>query len=463
MKLMHHTLLIVVIISGIFNQQAISQSTRKVTVTLLSSIDPSKLMNDSYTFSNNMKRIAYRISEGKKQIVVVDTMRGTAYDNVSAPVFSGDSRNFAYMAKRGKTNLLIVNHKQNLMLDSLSNLYSMQFSSDNKSLSYILFDGRLYYMVFHGTKGKGYDAIDENSIAFTADGSKIAYSATKKDKQTNVYDGVEGPLYDKVGFPILSGNGKRLAYWATEGNIFYVIADGKKSRAYESVNAIIFSNDAKHLAYHATRSAKHVVVYDGLESELYQFVHTLSFSPDGTRFVYAMELFVENKHDFFHYAIIDGVKQGPYETLVEGSFKFSDNGAHLVFEVENHDQFSIIFDGIDGTHYSDVMQATATFSADNSHFAYAAELFDTRRILNYDGKESIPYDDIYSVAISPDNLRYAYSARLNNSDFVVADGSNGPSFETILGQGRVFFDDANSFHYMAMKEQKFYLVEERFE
>ena len=458
-----HTIFIAILMACFICQQSVLAQSRKVKETLLSSIDQAQLINNSYTFSLDMRRIAYRMNEGKKQVVVVDTLRGNPYDEVSAPVFSGDSRNFAYTAKKGKNNLLIVNHKQNLLLDSLSNIYSMQFSSDNKSLSYILFDGHLYYMVFHGTKGKGYDAINENSIAFSADGSRIAYSATKKNKQSNIYDGVEGPFFNKVGFPILSADGKRLAYWAAEGNVYYVIADNKKSQAYESVNTIIFSSDGKHLAYHATRAAKHVVVYDGIESEMYQFVHTPTFSPNGSRFVYAMEGFEADKEKFFHYAVVDGVKQGPYETVVQGSFKFSNNGAHLVFEVENHDEFSIIFDGKDGAHYSDVMQATEVFSNDNNHFAFVAEKFDTKRIANFDGIDSKPYDDVYAVAISPDNKKYVYSVRLNNKEFVVADNSNGPSYDAIMGQGQVFFDDANSFHYMAMKDQKVYLVEESFE
>ena len=140
------------------------QVSRKVKETLVSVIEESEMIGNSFTFSLDIRRIAYRIIVKGKQIAVVDTLLGKPYDEVSAPVFSSDSRHFAYTAKKGKNNLLIIDHKQNLMLDSLTSITSILFSSDNKSVSYILFDGRQYYMVFHGAKGKPYDGIDENTI-----------------------------------------------------------------------------------------------------------------------------------------------------------------------------------------------------------------------------------------------------------------------------------------------------------
>ena len=394
---------------------------------------------------------------------MVDTLRGNAYDMVSAPVFSSDGSNFAYTVKKGSNNLLIVNHKQNLMLDASSNIYSIQFSSDNKSLSYILFDGKVYSMVFHGVKGNSYDAIDENSIVFTKDGSKIAYSAVKNNKQLIVFEGVEGPMFDKVGFPLLAPEGNRLAYWASEGNQYFVMCDNKKSAPYEYVYNIVFSNEGGHMAYHASRNTKHIIVKDGVESEWYQMVHSPTFSPDGSRFVYAIEIVDEKEKENHHYAMIDGVKNGPYETVVEGSFIFSDNGKNLAFEIENDDRFAVVFNGKQQTLYSDVMQATQIFSPDQNHYAYVADRLDTKRIVNIDGIESKPYDDAFAVAISPDSKKYIYSVRLSNKEFVVADGHNGAPYETIFGQGQLIFDGPNSFHYMAMKNNAIYLVEESFE
>ena len=409
-----------------------------------------------------MRRLAYRMQAGKKQYVMVDTLRGPSFDSVSAPIFSSDSKHFAYAAKKGKVNLLIVDHKQNLLLDSSNTIFSMQFSSDNKSLSYILSDKRYYYMVFHGVKGKPYDAINENSIAFTADGNKIAYSVTRNNNQANVYDGLEQPFYKEVGFPIISPDGKRLAYWAKEGNVTFLIDGTVKSMPYEMVQTILFSKDGKHLVCQATRTGKYIINYDGKESEMYQLVHTPTFSADGNHFVYAIELFSEDKAAFFNYAIADGIRMGPYETVVEGSFRYNSDGSVLVFEVEKHDEFFVVFNGNEKAHYSDVMQGTQIFSPDNKHFAYVAEKFDTRRIINADGVESKSYEDVYSVVYSPDSKKYVYTVKQNNHEFAIVDGNEGNYYDAILGGGLVFFDSDSTFHYIAIKDQKIYLVEEQF-
>ena len=430
--------------------------------TLLSSNTQSQMIGTSYSLSNNMRRIAYRLQEGKKQVVFVDTLRGAAYDSVSAPVFSPDSRHFAYAAKSGKISYLIVDHKQNLMLDSNNAVYSIQFSSDNKSLSYILYDGHNYYMVFHGVKGKPYDLIDENSITFTADGTKIAYSVTKNKKQAIVYNDMELPFYKEVGFPVLSNDGSRLAYWAKDGNVTYLITDGKKSQAFESVGSIQFSKDGKHISCQATRVGKYMIVLDGKESEMFQLVHSFTYSPDGNHFVYAMELYSDDKEAFYNYVIQDGVRKGPYETVVQGSFKYSNDGTELVFEAEKEDEFFIVKNGIEKAHYSDVMQASEIFSNNSQHFAYAAERLDTKRIANIDGVESRPYDDVYAIVFSPTSNKYVYSVKEGSHEFVVADGKDGGYYDSILGGGLIFFDSDNAFHYIAMKDKKIFLVEEKF-
>ena len=109
-----------------------------------------------------------------------------------------------------------------------------------------------------------------------------------------------------------------------------------------------------------------------------------------------------------------------------------------------------------------MLQVTATFSPDNSRFAYAAEN-DARRFVNDGGAESQKYQDIFSVSYSPDNKRLLYSARQNNKELVVVDGNEGRSYDSILGQGQVVFDSPNSFHYMAAQGKNILLVEESIE
>lgn len=122
-----------------------------------------------------------------------------------------------------------------------------------------------------------------------------------------------------------------------------------------------------------------------------------------------------------------------------------------------------------------------------------------KRIVVVDGNESKSYELTGHLAFSPDSSHVVYSAQLNKKWFVVVDGNEGETFDDIgmryfvlvaydadlsdehflvideiitnkdgkkyramsTRQGDVGFDGTQSFHYLASKNKKVYLVEER--
>jgi uncharacterized membrane protein len=64
--------------------------------------------------------------------------------------------------------------------------------------------------------------------------------------------------------------------------------------------------------------------------------------------------------------------------------------------------------------------------------------------------------------VSPDSKRVAYEAQVGNNWFVVVDGKEEKQYDGIvtIGEGRIIFDSADSIHYLALKGNKIYLVEE---
>ncbi|MES1181887.1 MAG: hypothetical protein ABUL44_03740, partial [Flavobacterium sp.] len=90
------TYLIASLILCLIGLSSVKAQKRMVKETKLTSFNPSLVMNNSYSFSNNMKRIAYCMRMGKKQVVVVESLKGNPYDQVGAPVFSPDGNSFAY-------------------------------------------------------------------------------------------------------------------------------------------------------------------------------------------------------------------------------------------------------------------------------------------------------------------------------------------------------------------------------
>lgn len=449
---------VIILFLCIFYHAGYSQKiTRNISEKLIAKVDMKKMVDPSFSISQNLRRIAYRIKSGSKQRVVIDGREQLLYDSVSSVIFNPDGNSFAYYGRSGSKWFIIRNGKE--VVRTSSQITSILFHPRAGSILYIIIERNKSYLVANGVKSQPYDYISENSLAFAPDRNKIAFLAQKGTRQMIVYAGKEGTGFNEVGFPILSAAGNRMGYWARRGENWYVVIDGKESGPYNAVHELVFSNDGKHSAYHAVKGGKHIAVRDGKESEKYIMVHSLTFNPSGKNLAYGIESSIKNKEGFNHYAVINGKMLPCYETVVEGTLTWSHDGTKLAYEAEWHDEFFAIVGGKEGKRYGDVIQVTMTYSPDDRHFAYGADEGVNRKI-NRDGKESINYQDIYALKYSPDSRHLAYSVKLNNKDLVVIDEQKGRSYNSLMSQGEIVFDAANKLHYMAMKGNGIYLVEE---
>src|SRR6185436_20240293 len=120
-------------------------------------------------------RVAYRVKHGNKFVAVIDGRNGNEYDFVSQPVFSADGKQYAYAARNTTTWIIVLN--ENLVtIEPNSEITAIYFSPDGKYYDYILKKVDKYNFVHNGSKGKEYDAIDENSVTFSGDNKTVAYS-----------------------------------------------------------------------------------------------------------------------------------------------------------------------------------------------------------------------------------------------------------------------------------------------
>ena len=438
------------------------QISRVVKETPLLTINDTALVNQSFTFTADMRKIACCIRDGKKQRVLVNSYVGNAFDSVCNPVFSPDGKSFIYQALEAKKWIWITSDNKELKADKDEAINFVLYSSNNIDMSYISSKNKKFIMNFRGSKSILYDDIDNNSIVFSKDGKNIYYTASLRNKKFIVAGNKAGPAFDDVGFPVLSFDDKRLAYRAINGKNSYAIVDGKMSPPYEKIGAIIFGNYGKHYAFQAMLNNKHIVVLDGVASEKYDFVHTLCFSPDGERLAYALESTEKGKDGFNHYVSLDGKRSELYETVVEESFRFSPDSRALAFEAEIHDAFFIVNNNKQSKRYSDVLQSTTVYSPNNKRIAFAAE-DDTKRFVVTDNIEGKVYQDIFHIAFSPDSKWLVYSAMQNNKKLVVVDGKDGNGYDEMPGLGVINFDSANSFYYLARRENTILLVEEKIE
>ena len=437
------------------------QITRKVKETQLVKMD-SVLIGSSFTYSSNMMRVGCCVRNKNKQVVMINGIKGKLYDSVCLPIFSPDGKHFVYRAINNKKWIWVSGDAKETSIDSTSPMVAQRFGPDSRSMLQLFTDGNKFFLRYNNSRGKSYDAINFNSITISRDGKKIAYSARVDNKQLNVFDNQEGALFDNVGFPVLSANGLHIGYWAIDNSAWYAIIDNVKGRPFEEVGSIIFSDNGEHYLYRAKLDKKHVVVTEKSMSEKYEKVHSVALSPDGSRVAYAFRDAQPDKEGFDMYVFADGKRIGSYETLVEGSVKFSSDSKTLIYKAEIHDEFFIVVKDKPGKRYSDVLQAKAAFSPDNSRFAYVAEN-DTKRFINEAGVEGKPYQDIYAILFSADNKRMLYAAKQDNKELVVVDGNDGRSYDFILGEGQVVFDSPTSFHYMAAQGKNILLVQESIE
>ena len=102
------------------------------------------------------------------------------------------------------------------------------------------------------------------------------------------------------------------------------------------------------------------------------------------------------------------------------------------------------------------------FGPKGGQMAYGA-VTGNSKFMVVDGQKQNSYDIIGTPVFSPEGGHLAYVAGMGDTRFVVIDGKNGGAYDFIFNssQGGIYFDSANSFHYLAVRGDKIYLVEEK--
>jgi hypothetical protein len=95
--------------------------------------------------------------------------------------------------------------------------------------------------------------------------------------------------------------------------------------------------------------------------------------------------------------------------------------------------------------------------------AYIATGTDGKIFSVVDGQEGKRYYDIDagSLIFSPDSKRVAYIGKARSKMFVTVDGQEGNQYDSVVLTGfggRLVFDSTDSLHYLAVKDDKIYVV-----
>jgi roadblock/LC7 domain-containing protein len=132
----------------------------------------------------------------------------------------------------------------------------------------------------------------------------------------------------------------------------------------------------------------------------------------------------------------------------------------VAYEAREDDKRFVVVDGIEGKEYDAIGEGSLIFSPDSQKVAYSAQM-SNKWFVVMGGIEGKEYDAIQGLIFCPDSKRVAYAAQVGNW-FVVVDGLEGEQYDEIVtvGGGRIIFDSPDSLHYLAVKGNRVYLVEE---
>lgn len=380
-------------------------------------------------FSPNGRRLAYAASKGNQWHVVVDGRESEPFERVGEPLFSPDSRRVAHVVLLPDGNrAVVVDGKPGPAYEGILE-GKLVFSPDSKRLAYGARKGNDWFLVVEGQALGPYEYLGTASgYQFSPDSLRLAFAALADKKWSLVLDGKVVGSHENIG-PIALGAGTRLAYAAVQEGKWQVTVDGKAQARFDAIgeNTLLLSPDSKRIAYAAQSGKTWSVVLDGKAGKGYAKTGQMLFSPDSKRFAYVAKVNDEQ-----------GESLG--ETVVEG------------------DREHYLFDRVGGN--------TLVFSGSSRHLGYIGRVRQASFAV-IDGKRKPRYDMVAYLTFTPDSRTYAYAAvkvalKPPKAFSVVDDKDSDRLFDEIWNPPgvRLLFDSPKKFHYMAIKENQLFQVEE---
>ena len=140
---------------------------------------------------------------------------------------------------------------------------------------------------------------------------------------------------------------------------------------------------------------------------------------------------------------------------------FSPDSKHVVYEAMIGNKWFIVLDGKEEKQYDWI--ANLVLSSDGRHVAYAAKAGNTWFTV-LDGEEGKQYNGFErdSHVFSPDNKHLAYAAEANKKWLLVMDGKEIGQFDAIVANagGKIIFDSSDRLHFLAIRGNSIYLIEQ---
>jgi hypothetical protein len=276
--------------------------------------------------------------------------------------FSADGTRWAYVLADSQVVLDGADRPE------LRKIIAVTFAPQGARMFYVAVrpDGRPTLFV-DGTEEPAFVDLAAPGPVWSANGQHLGYVAVKvankKAVRRVVIDGVDGPVFQRIGAEslILSPDGKRHAYWAANGPKPFYVVDGVAQKEADQVGThAAFSPDSKRFAYYVQRGGKWFVVTDGVEGPPVDgvLVGFPVFTSDSTSVMYAAVL-AGATHVF-----VDA-KPGPaFDGLADGALALGQETSSVAVIARRGQAHRIVVDGIESTEEFQAVLPGSALTAD---------------------------------------------------------------------------------------------------
>lgn len=189
----------------------------------------------SIAVSPDGKRVAYVVWKEKKCFVSVDGKLGEANDGLveDSLSFSPDGKRYAYKAARGNQRIVVVDGKVSPEYDGIAK-GPVVWGAAGKHVGYQARKGNQWLVVIDGRTSPGHEGLSLNSPVFSPDGTIAAFGVVKAEKWNYVINSTNTPAFDGLGSIAFSADGRHVAYSAKSGKAF-VSVNGVNSPPYKTI------------------------------------------------------------------------------------------------------------------------------------------------------------------------------------------------------------------------------------
>ncbi|HKS17426.1 MAG TPA: hypothetical protein VJU16_08950 [Planctomycetota bacterium] len=284
--------------------------------------------------------------------------------------FTPDGREVAYIARFGDVYRAIRGTRKSPPFDGIC---CISISDDGKRAAFLANRQGAQVVVLDDSELKTYGRESSPGwpIAFSGNGTVMAYPLFRaKDHQGSiVVNGVEGPVFENVGWPALSRDGRVVAYRACRNDDWFIRIGDREEPSYDSITDPVVSDDGSTVAYAAENYGKWTLHQGSRTSTLLGMPHKIFISPDG-RHVGWIDLASLPEGGSKMRVIVDG-KPGEAFGIV-GKPSFSPTESLAVYGAEEADRIFVVI----GTRKFETPDRVGdpVFSPDGRKVGYGARI-----------------------------------------------------------------------------------------